>query len=167
MKPNCKHSNALLLAFRKGYRVNTDGTVESASGKNRNLQKCGTKRRLYYYKFNISLPDGSKYPIKVHQLAAYQKYKSLIMDESIVVRHLDGNSLNNSLLNIAIGSHSENSMDRPKQHRVNHATKASFSNIRKDWGKIDADRKLGMSYRSLEKKYNVSKGTLSYHFNKK
>ena len=53
-------------------------------------------------------------------------------------------------------------MDCPKEDRVLRAIKASRSNVkysRETILQIRADRELGMSYRQLQKKYNVPNGS--------
>ena len=59
-------------------------------------------------------------------------------------------------------------MDKSKEARLNHATNASYKNIRftkKEVKQIIRDRKKGFTYKMLCEKYDTSKSTLSYFFN--
>lgn len=53
-----------------------------------------------------------------HRLAAYCKYGEELFNENVdVVRHLDGNPINNSWDNIVIGTYSENELDKSPEIR--------------------------------------------------
>lgn len=119
-----KTLNRTIIAYRKGYRVNTDGQPISPTGKLRKTCKYQTKRYVIE-KFNIAV-EGKVVPIKVHQLCAYQKF-GLWDSSRIHVRHLDGNSLNNRPENIALGTASQNMLDRPRKDRQTHAQKAGLA----------------------------------------
>lgn len=107
------------IAFAKGYRVSRDGkTVNSRRGNPRTLRvnKDG------YLQFNIKV--GTRcYPLKVHRLQAYQQFGESIFSAECV-RHLDGNPANNAVENLALGTASENMMDRPSSARRAHAMRA-------------------------------------------
>jgi hypothetical protein len=84
-----------------------------------------------------------------------------------VVRHIDGNPLNNTWDNIEIGTASENMMDIPKEIRIATATNASFSRKAKYSEekilKIKELHKNGWSYKEIMKELGISsKGTISY-----
>ena len=114
--------NKIKIASEKGYFVTKEGDVYFNSRK-RVLNACnygGVK----YYSFNIKI-NGKSTRIKVHRLQAYQKYGDEIFNDEIVVRHLDGNSLNNSYDNIAIGTNHDNRMDIPEEIRRKIAINAS------------------------------------------
>lgn len=159
-------SRALIFAADKGYKVQS-GIVISPKGKQRKL-----KIDDGYFTFNIR-PSWAinriVYPVHVHRLVAFQKYGYKIFELGIVVRHFDGNSLNNLEDNIRIGTQTENALDRKPQDRLAHAIKAS-SFLRKFSdeliNQIKEDRKSGMNYKELMKKYNISSlGTMSYIIN--
>ena len=158
-----KSSEAVLYAYEKGYRVDPFGNVLSPSGSKRKLrtQKIRNYFRLY---FTVGVPFGS-YPVRVSRLAAYQKYGMRALAPDTQVRHLNGNSLDNSYDNIAIGSQSENMMDRSIADRAKHAQWAGLHRSDSiDWGPIDTDRSAGMSYNQLAKKYQISKSSLSMRY---
>ena len=108
-------------------------------------------------------------PVSVHKLQAYQMFEEEMFVEGIVVRHLDGDPLNNSPENIAIGTVRDNIMDRDPEARRAHAIKAASGreNLRDDWKAIETDhRDNNMGFKLLSQKYGVSRGALSSHFRK-
>lgn len=123
-----------------------------------------------YLSVSAHLPESKhRHPINIHQIAAYVKYgKDFILSD--VVRHKDGNPLNNSSGNILIGTQSQNMMDRAREDRRIHAQhaasfqKASVSNDVID--KIKEDHALGLGYKKLKKKYGFSVAFFSYHLSK-
>ena len=158
---------ALIESYNKGYRITNEGEVLGLKRK-----ELSPRIHYGYKKFCTRLKSGERYIVNYHRLQAYQKFGDKIFEEGIVVRHLDGNSLNNSWDNIGIGTNSDNQMDRSLQCRKNVATIATRKmqdNIRsyEDRCKIYEDLKNGMSYNEIMKKHNISsKGTLSFMKNK-
>ena len=122
----------------------------------------GYLRYSYYYK-------GKSFRIMIHRFIAYQKYGDCIFDKSIEVRHLDGDKANISESNIQIGTHVDNMQDIPKETRIKYAINASYTNRRftdNEVIEIIKDRENGFTYSQLCKKWNTSKSTLSFLFNK-
>lgn len=155
-------NDILLVAKNKGYRVDDYGNVFSVK------KKIALRKAQERYNFTIRY-YGQRVTIAVHKFVAYLKFGDEIFKDGIVVRHLDGNSLNNSWENIGIGTHSDNMMDIPQKNRIEKAIKAStkirkFSNeeVQQIWD----DRNSGMTYKKISEKYNTSKSTLNYFFNK-
>ena len=158
----------LLLAFNKGYSVDIEGNIISPFRgfiKGR-IAKDG--RIHFYIRMEGMYPKG----VPAHRLQAYQKFGDKLFEEGIVVRHLDGNPLNNSWDNISIGTQSDNILDRDENDLKTHAVKASRfrqDSIRSYESriKIYEDLKNGISYSEIMKKHNISsKGTLSFMKNK-
>jgi HNH endonuclease len=168
-----KTNVAIKYAYEKGYRVNPDGSVVSPLEKIRKLQCKKNNTHGLYLKFNIGLKYEGKdivYPIAVHRLAAYQKFGERCFAPKQVIRHIDGNSLNNKLNNIAIGTMSDNMMDIPKEIRNDKAKAAGATNRRftaEEVTQIRADHADGLGYKKLEKKWNTSRSTLSYFLSNK
>ena len=109
------------IASEKGYIVNNNGEVFYKEKKRKlNFKTC---KNQYAY-FNARINDKPT-RIEVHRLQAYQKYGDVIFEKNIVVRHLNGNSKDNSYGNIEIGTQKENILDIPKEKRVEHAKYAS------------------------------------------
>jgi hypothetical protein len=154
--------NILLIAKNKGYYVDNNGNVFS-SKKQLKLVKSYNR-----YSFSIRV-ESKRIPIPVQIFVAYLKYGDEIFKTGIEVRHLDNNSLNNSWSNILIGTHKENMQDVPKKIRIKYAINASSKNRRftdEEVENIQLDKNNGYTYSFLCKKYNTSKSTLSYLFNK-
>jgi len=150
--------------MEKGYWVNSSGEVFSSKGKKRRLAKRvrGKDSRL---SFTVAVPWGV-HPVPVHRLAAYLKFGEAAL-KAACTRHLDGNSLNNCPDNISIGSHRDNAMDRPEEERRAHAQKAANVKGVYEWSNVEKDHvKNKMGFRKLQKKYGMSTGTLSHHFNR-
>lgn len=114
-----KAHQAILKAVESGYTVNESGNVV-----NRNGVQIKSVISDNYARFTIRL-NNSHAAVKVHRLLAYQKFGSVIFNKSIHVRHLNGNSLDNSYNNIAIGSASDNMMDKSPQARHESAKHAA------------------------------------------
>jgi len=152
-------------AFLKGYRTNDLGDVISPYNKKLSCNESSWG----YRKFTIRNHIGERVSIYAHRLTAYQKYGEAMFDEGIQVRHLDGNPSNNKPDNIALGTQSQNIMDRPEDARKESAKHASSFIIKHDADKIrliKQDRGMGMKYAELMIKYGItSKGTLSYIIN--
>ena len=145
------------IAWEKGYYVNGLGEVYS---KWRQLSLNNYKGYLY---FTIRIDDKPR-KVNVHRMQAYQKFKDKIYEDNIVVRHLNGNSLDNTFNNIGIGSQSENMFDRPREERIKHGRLAASFNIKYPKELIDEMKVFYnncKSYKKTMEKYNISsKGTL-------
>lgn len=161
-----KNKEALLIAVAKGYRIDEYGNVFSST----NTVVKPHINQNGYKTFSVRLQERKSRGVYFCRLQAYQKYKDKAFEAGIVVRHLNGNPLDDSYENIAIGTHSDNMLDKPKSKRIELATKASqFARVRPDsqLQEIFDDRyKNGFSYKDLLEKYNIAKSTLSFLFNK-
>lgn len=138
-----------------GYKVE-DGIVY------KNDQKISLhKHRGGYYMFK-----ALKKNIGVHRFVAYMKYGEKTFEPGIQVRHLDNDSFNNIHDNIAIGTASENAMDKSKEMRMKCALTATSFVRKHNHLAVLEDHKKGVSYTQLMKKYNISsKGTISWIIN--
>ena len=156
MIPLSKNNQLILKAYEAGYRVDRAGNVISPhSGENLRLNL-----RKDYYQFGI----GHAGKVKVHRLQAYQKYGPKIFAEGIQVRHLNGNAKDNSYQNIAIGTASDNMMDKPKWLRVKQASQAHKKH--KNVLEIRNFYRLNKSYKKTMERFNISsKGTLHFILN--
>lgn len=118
------HNTAVRAAHGKGYRVQEDGAVRSGRGHQMKLRVGGDG----YLTFNVVVPGFKfQWPVKVHRLAAFQLFGEQVFMDKIQVRHLDNNRHNNTPANLALGTQSENTMDIPRERRVERATKAARS----------------------------------------
>ena len=145
------------IAWEKGYYVNG---LDEVYSKWRQLSLNNYKGYLY---FTIRIDDKPR-KVNVHRMQAYQKFKDKIYEDNIVVRHLNGNSLDNTFNNIGIGSQSENMFDRPREERIKHGRLAASFNIKYPKELIDEMKVFYnncKSYKKTMEKYNISsKGTL-------
>ena len=122
---------AIIYADKKGYVARKDGAIISPSGKELSLSTLNNIRSQYR-QFGVWFEDKTC-TLRVHQFVAYQKFgmKAVKAD---VVRHLDGNSLNNAWKNIGIGTLSENAMDIPREVRLARAKKGGAGRRKKAKG---------------------------------
>ena len=160
-------------AFEMGYRITEKGEVVNPQG---NIIKSflnginSTKYLVFSIRDLIKWKYAKK--VKVHKLQAYQKFGEKMFEKGIMVRHLDGDSLNNYNDNIAIGTNSDNQMDRSYECRKESATIASIKmqdNTRSfnERCEIYEDLKNGIPYSEIMLKHDISsKGTLSFMKNK-
>lgn len=162
-----KQKEALLKVIESGYKV-VDGNVINPDGQLRML-RIDTRG---YYVFSMKINGVSHaLNVDVHRLVAYQKYGDELFEKGIEVRHLDGDKLNNSPDNIALGTHSQNMMDIPKEQRLNISINAARKNRRfndNDMMNIRMDHEKLKSYKKVMNKWGItSKGTLHYILNTK
>lgn len=150
-----KCTKFLVDAYNMGYRINNEGHATSPHGKV--LKPYRNNRGYYRFNIRINKVSGS---VLYHRLMAYQKYGELLFAANCV-RHLNGNSLDNSYDNIEIGSWSDNMMDIPKEIRVRKAANANMK-----YKNIDEIRDYYnncKSYKETMERYGISsKGTLYY-----
>ena len=161
-------SRSIIYAMSKGYTIDDFGNIDSPFG-NR-LNPSVDRKRSKYRKFSInrySAPYMCSNKIPVHRFQAYKKFGEQIFREDMVVRHLNGNSLDNSWENIGIGTQTDNSRDIPLEKRTKIAIHAASFNrkyynneeIKNYYSKIQ-------SYRKTMKKFNISStSTLHYILN--
>lgn len=164
-----KQIEKVKMAYEKGYRVREDGVVIGLRG--RPLKPNVSSKPNSKMKITVRHPVTNRpKQVLVHLLAAYQWFGDDLFQKDIQVRHLDGNGLNNSRSNFALGTQSENMMDRPPEKRLAQARKAakvlrslSVSEVRE----LRRDRKRGYTYKDLIYKYGIAKSTVSYIVNRK
>jgi hypothetical protein len=156
-----KQQLIVLKSVEKGYYVDKNGYVFNKNGKKLSANKC----KNGYLSFNIRLGKGEK-PTRsfIHKLQAFQKFGAEMFLDGIVVRHLNGESTDNSYENIEIGTYKDNSLDIPKDKRVINSSKA---NKKYDHNEIIKDANNGYTFSQIMDKYGIkSKGTISFIINK-
>lgn len=163
-------NKVLLEAYKLGYRISDDGKYLNPKGKILRGHKHGSG---YLEGGIVTISSGKRKTeqFSLHRLQAYQKFGDTIFAEGIVVRHLDGNPLNNSFSNIEIGTQKDNALDIPKETRKRTGKNAA-SFLRKlsekEAKEIRKLRQEGWKYKDLMKKFNIkSKATISYICNNK
>ena len=144
------------VALKRGYTVTEDGQLFNPNGKEISTLDGG------YYKTSLKV-NKIKRNLKVHRLQAYQKYGDKLFEEGIVVRHKNGNPLDNSWDNILIGTNSDNMMDIPKQIRIKRAKHATSFVRKYNKEEVIKFHKKEKSYKLTMEKFGISsKGTLHY-----
>lgn len=126
MAPNTDTAALIRALVDKGYRV-VDGQVLNPSGKPR---KLGNKDG--YPTLTMKVPKSRRVlPIPVHKIVAFVKYGESVF-ECEEIRHLNGNPQDFSESNIALGSRSDNALDRDADARTRHARNAFSHTIKYD-----------------------------------
>lgn len=152
-----KGNIAVKFAYDKGYRVNKDGCVVSPKGM---IVKPMINNQGYSH-FHVRVCSVNTV-VFVHRLCAYQMYGELSLTADCV-RHLNGNSIDNRPENIQIGTHHDNAMDIPKEHRIK---RSQHNIVHKDHQKIIDFHNKSKSYKKTMEKFGISsKGTLHFILN--
>ena len=161
-----KNSKAVLIAAERGYSVDSNGSAFKPNGDPQPLYLPPCPRHKYFA-FAISTEFGRS-QVRVHRLVAFQNFGIAALLPGVHTRHLNGDSLDNRAENIAIGSRSDNMMDRSPESRRLHAQLAGRSNSLPEstWEEVINDRDSGMTYKQITEKYGISKSTLSFRLSK-
>lgn len=120
-----KTSRAIVEMYNLGYRANLEGKISSPYV-NRLLSGCCVPDRGGYV--YLRTPKSVRHlvgSIPLHRFIGYCKYGAAIFSPDVVIRHINGIKTDHRDENIVIGTHSQNSLDEPKEQRVHYATKAS------------------------------------------
>lgn len=148
------------LAFEAGYRISKSGDAIAPNGAMLKPMKLHM-RKLVYYAFSFR-----NCKVKYHQLQAFQKFGDAVFKNDCV-RHLNGNSLDNSFDNIALGSFTDNRMDISPEERKRLAIEASINAQKYKHSDVIDYYKQGHSYKDIMEHFGItSKGTVSFIINK-
>ena len=158
--PRGKTAEGVRVAVAKGYFVDAAGHVFNPQG--RPLKPWFTSDGY----LRVSIRVGyDRRKVHVHRIAAYQQYGEEALRADLDCRHLNGNKLDNRPVNIALGTRSENMLDRPADVRREHALKAarvkrklSQDGVAQFWQL----RRQGMGLKTLAKTLGISLSTASY-----
>lgn len=160
-----KYHEYIKEAFSRGYRINQEtGNIVSPTGKIRENKLFGSQRYASFAMTKIINGVKKTASFPVHKFAAYCYFGDSAF--TLHVRHLNGNTLDNSLKNIALGSPSDNEMDKPKSVRSNSAriarSKQGHSGLTSKLNYNDAQliKNSKESSNILAKKFNVSKSCI-------
>ena len=156
--------NKIQIAYLLGYRVTKDGNLLNPKG-----IKLGCVNHHGYEQTGLNVNKKHK-NIFTHRLQAYQKYGDKLYEDGIVVRHLNGNALDNSWDNISIGTQRDNILDIPKEKRKRKNLNANKSHIKYPKSlvyKLREEYNELKSYAKLGRKYNMDRRTISYLINKR
>lgn len=150
-----KAQKAIIIAYEKGYRVLEDGVFISPKGVPLKTKLIRGKYECY----SLKIGDNAIANLMIHRLCAYQKFGDLLF-KADCVRHLDGNSLNNSWNNIAIGTIKDNVHDIPKKKRIWIGENASKYTIKWDREKIEEYYNKTHSCKETMNYFGISKSSL-------
>lgn len=150
-------NRAIIIAKKKGY-IAIDGEIFFKNRK----RKLRVSKGGYYF-FSVRTSKIKIDSILVSRFVAYQKFGNKIFKKGIQVRHLDSNNKNNFDYNIAIGTPSQNHMDKSPETRMRCALIASSFSKKHNHEEIVKLHDEGKSYSQIMKKLNISsKGTISF-----
>lgn len=165
-----KSNQALVTAYKKGYRVAEDGQLLGTKGQPMNGY-IQSGYRMFTVRLTPRKEGDNQYKVAVHRLQAYQKYGKRIFDPEIVIRHKDGNSLNNSRKNLLKGTQAQNMMDKLPHDRSRYAKHAAKKRKHalsdEKLAEMKRRRAEGVSMPQLATEFGISKSTVSYHLSKK
>lgn len=113
-----KRNRAIITAAEKGYIATKKGDVIGPRGE---ILKDQYDRDGYRY-FNIK-ECGVYSHVRIHRFIAFMLFGERVFEKGVQVRHLDGNKTNCTPENLALGSQSENMMDKPEAVRLMQAKK--------------------------------------------
>jgi hypothetical protein len=164
-----KLNSYVVKAYEKGYRI-VSGDVMSPY----RLKPLCVNIRIFggvpYARFNISTKGSGAarrtHQVLVHKLVAYQKYGLKSFEPDTHIRHIDGNSLNNLESNIALGTASDNMMDKSAEEREAQSVRAATKLRKFTDTEMDEIRSTHVNYKDTMARYGItSKGTLHYILN--
>lgn len=149
-----KMSRAEEIAARLGYYIDKSGEMHGKF----HVMKGAIEGRGY--RFVIIRDNGIMYRLRFHRLQAYQKFGDEIYKEGIQVRHLDGNSLNNSFENIAIGTNKDNQQDIPFLKRRSRIAYTKYSD---DMAMESlCMSKKGLTQKEIGERFGISASSVQY-----
>ena len=131
----------------EGYFVSRDGSVYSSKTK-RELRPYLSRKG---YKCVDLCVCGKRFKTRVHQLVAW----TFLGEQRIgsVIRHLDGNPLNNSVSNLAYGTQSDNEQDsirhyghHARYHKITPEQAKEIAQDRRPYKEIAKDYGLNFRY---------------------
>lgn len=150
------------IAYLKGYRVTMSGVLLNP----KNIEIGSLTGRYLYGSFKSKKNNVKLKRFSAHRLQAFQKYGNKLYEEGIMVRHKNGNPIDNSWDNILIGTNKENAMDIPEHIRISRALHASSFLRKHDKEEVKKYYQECKSYKKTMEKFNISsKGTLHYILN--
>ena len=153
-----KYHEYIKEAFSRGYRIDQEtGNIISPTGKIRENKLFGSQRYASFAMTKVFNGVKKTASFPVHKFAAYCYFGDIAL--FCHVRHLNGNSLDNGINNIALGSASDNELDKPKHVRSNSAKIA-----RSKQGYSGSTRKLSYNDAQIVKKSKESSSVLAERF---
>lgn len=168
---------AIELALQQRYKVNVNtGEIFGPRGQ---LQIKRHGRQQYpTVRLHVDGLPGTAYSVHAHKVIAFVLWGWDAFQPGVCVRHLDGNTENNRADNLALGTYSQNNLDKEKMVRVRAAKLAraaqgsvplnallSEEQVVTIKAKLTCYRRNGRVIRGIVKElaqqYNVSPSTIS------
>ena len=116
------HPEVIRFAYQKGLRFDFE-TQELITSTGRRV-----KPKLYggqrYPCYTIAVVKKERVSFHMHKFAGFILFGESALKPGTHVRHLDGNRMNLSASNLALGTASENELDKPKELRSRKALHA-------------------------------------------
>jgi hypothetical protein len=149
---------AILLAYKKGYRVTEEGVLLGVKGKPLLIKIRGKQKYPTFSVNGLKLVPNKNgvFGIPVHRFAAYCFYGDAVWNAECV-RHKNGNTEDVSKTNIVLGTHSENNLDKDKSIRVAAAKKARAAQGKRPKNSIFTDEEVKIIRSSPEKDNGLAK----------
>lgn len=122
------HSEIIRFAYEKGVRFDF-GSQEliTSTGKRVKPKLYGTQR---YPCYTIAVVKKERVSFLIHKFAGFLSFGEAALKTGVHVRHLDGNRMNLSESNLALGTASDNELDKPKNERSERALHARNFQLR-------------------------------------
>lgn len=141
-----------LVGYEGLYRISDQGEVWSE----RRQRMLSTKPNKYHGRaeFCVVGPDGKQKTLYLHQqvMRAFEGPAP----QGQVVRHLDGDSANNNVKNLAYGTQQDN-MDDMRAEGYKSASRLSFKQIEE----INEKAKRGVRIKELMEEYGVGRAAIA------
>lgn len=147
--------NRYQAVLNLGYYVDSVGNLKYRGFDYSHLPYVDDKG---YKVFNYTNAYKKSVKIKVHRLQAFQKF-GYDLFQNYLVRHVDGNKLNNSYLNIDIGDCIDNYKDKSRFEKLKYSIIKSGLKV-SERNNLRNDYKNGVSVKELCEIYNLKKGTV-------
>lgn len=148
----------------RDYKAGSDGEIYSLKTGVPYKLSAGKSNRFGY--LNVAIcQDGTQKSKKVASLVA-SAFLGPKPDESLEIRHLDGNSLNNKPCNLAYGTKSENERDKNLHGTSNAGERQGRSKLTRT--DVEAIRNLygyGMKQKTIARLFGISKSHVSHIVN--
>jgi len=147
-----------------GYFVTPDGRVFSTRGRKGNSSNwlkpmLGRGRYRQYLSVSMKV-DGKRFHRMIHRLVA-EAFCGPKPFEGAVVRHLDGNSMNNDYSNLAWGSRKDDTYDKERLGRIARGSKHVSARLTEEKIiEIRARANRGEVRARLAEEFRISQGHL-------
>lgn len=169
---------AIILAAEQGYIGNPEtGEITGRSGRPLQIKRHGNQvyPTIRLYVRGLSAPG---YSVHAHKFFAYLIWGRAAFSPNVEVRHLDGNPSNNRRDNLALGTSSQNQMDKTPEARRSAAVAARAAQGRHGSARLSEEKaaliraELSHSHgpkgrvrrgvvKSLAQRFSVSQSTIS------